>query len=104
MAARNEEGQPAHSRLAQRCRPSAALRRWFGHDPARWDEFRRRYSAELADRREALTPLLDAARLGPITLVYAARDEQHNAAVVLREVLEERLRESPAAASGEPRR
>jgi uncharacterized protein YeaO (DUF488 family) len=72
--------------------PSTELRRWFGHDPARWDEFRRRYRGELADRPEALTPLLAAARLGPITLVYAARDERHNAAIVLRGLLAERLR------------
>jgi uncharacterized protein YeaO (DUF488 family) len=71
--------------------PSAELRRWFGHDPARWPEFRRRYRAELAANPAALDPLLAAARRGPLTLVYGTRDERHNQAVVLREVLEERL-------------
>jgi len=63
--------------------PSAALRKWFGHDPARWDEFRRRYQAELADNEAATARLLELARKGPVTLVYAARDSEHNNAVVL---------------------
>lgn len=71
--------------------PSTELRKWFGHDPARWDEFVRRYRAELAANPAALQPLLDAARRGPVTLLYAARDEVHNEAVVLRDVLLERL-------------
>ncbi len=71
--------------------PSAELRNWFGHDPERWDEFQRRYRHELASRQEAAAPLLDAARQGPITLVYGARDEQHNQAVVLKQFLEEQL-------------
>jgi uncharacterized protein YeaO (DUF488 family) len=71
--------------------PSTELRRWFGHDPAKWTEFERRYRQELAARPEALAPLLDAARAGPVTLVYGAKDELHNEAVVLKAVLEERL-------------
>ena len=67
--------------------PSDALRKWFGHDPSRWPEFQRRYRAELEARPEVLAELLDAARQGDITLVYSARDEEHNQAV-----LEERLR------------
>jgi uncharacterized protein YeaO (DUF488 family) len=67
--------------------PSAALRRWFGHDPLRWDEFQRRYRAELARQPQALKALRRRAREGPITLVYAARDEAHNDAVVLRAVV-----------------
>ncbi len=67
--------------------PSTALRKWFGHDPARWDEFRSRYAAELTDKGEELRRLRDLARPGPITLVYAARDEEHNDAVALRELL-----------------
>jgi uncharacterized protein YeaO (DUF488 family) len=67
--------------------PSTELRRWFGHDPARWDEFRRRYLAELAAAPEACRPLLDAARAGQVTLLYSARDREHNSAVVLREHL-----------------
>jgi uncharacterized protein YeaO (DUF488 family) len=67
--------------------PSTELRRWFGHDPARWDEFRRRYRAELSHETDLLDELRTIARKGPLTLVYAARDELHNEAVVLRDVL-----------------
>jgi uncharacterized protein YeaO (DUF488 family) len=67
--------------------PSTELRTWFGHDPERWDEFRRRYRAELAEQRQALKDLRLRASKGPITLVYGARDEHHNDAVVLRDVL-----------------
>lgn len=73
--------------------PSADLRRWFGHDPAKWPEVRERYRRELEDHPGVWQPLLDAARRGTVTLVYAARDPEHNNAVVLREVLEERLGE-----------
>ena len=67
--------------------PSPALRRWFGHDPARWHEFRRRYSEEIHRRRDRLDELRTLAQNGRVTLVFAARDEVHNDAVVLREVL-----------------
>jgi len=67
--------------------PSTELRKWFGHDPARWDEFRRRYAAELRGLGEELRDLRDRARRGPITLVFSARDEAHNDAVVLRDAL-----------------
>lgn len=67
--------------------PSNELRKWFGHDPERWDEFRRRYKAELAGKREVVGELRELARQGPLTLVYSARDEAHNQAVVLREML-----------------
>ena len=67
--------------------PSTALRKWFGHDPARWEEFRRRYVEELCEHPEQLTRLRTLAREGRITLVYSAHDEQHNDAVVLRGVL-----------------
>jgi uncharacterized protein YeaO (DUF488 family) len=66
--------------------PSHELRRWFGHDPARWEEFRRRYREELAGGA-AFARLQAMAREGPLTLVYAARDEAHNDAVVLAELL-----------------
>jgi uncharacterized protein YeaO (DUF488 family) len=72
--------------------PSTELRKWFGHDPARWDEFRRRYTAELMQHRERLDELLRMASEGPATLVYGARDEQHNDAVVLQDVLIRRAR------------
>ena len=67
--------------------PSTELRKWFGHDPARWEEFRRRYSEELSEHREDLSRLRDLARKGRVTLVYAAHDEAHNDAVLLREIL-----------------
>ena len=73
--------------------PSPELRRWFGHEPRRWYAFRTRYLGELRRHTEALTPLLDAARHGPVTLVYSARDTERNAAVVLREYLHRLLRE-----------
>lgn len=67
--------------------PSDALRRWFGHDPERWGEFRRRYREELKSQRMALQPLREAVKRGVVTLVYSAHDEVHNQAVVLREFL-----------------
>jgi uncharacterized protein YeaO (DUF488 family) len=71
--------------------PSTELRRWFGHDPQRWEEFRRRYEAELEARPGAWQPLLAAARADDVTLLYAARDAEHNNAVVLRDFLAARL-------------
>ena len=67
--------------------PSTELRSWFDHDPRRWDEFRGRYRAELRGHGETLKQLRGRARHGAITLVYSARDEIHNDAVVLRSVL-----------------
>ena len=67
--------------------PSAALRTWFGHDPRRWDEFRRRYRAELKDHSAQVAELRRLAREGPVTLVYSARDRLHNDAVVLRNLV-----------------
>lgn len=67
--------------------PTTELRQWFGHDPARWDEFCKRYRAELKSNPEAVEALRMLARQGPVTLVFGARDEAHNEAVVLREVL-----------------
>jgi uncharacterized protein YeaO (DUF488 family) len=67
--------------------PSTELRKWFGHDPERWSEFRRRYRAELREHPEQLSELRKIAHNGPLTLVYAAHDEVHNDAVVVRQVL-----------------
>lgn len=67
--------------------PSNELRQWFGHDPARWPEFRQCYLAELKAQPDALRPLRAALQRGPVTLVYSAHDEAHNQAVVLREFL-----------------
>jgi uncharacterized protein YeaO (DUF488 family) len=70
--------------------PSTPLRRWFGHDPARWSEFRNRYRSELADHEEALEELRRCARTRSVTLLFSARDEQHNNAVALKEFLDPR--------------
>jgi uncharacterized protein YeaO (DUF488 family) len=67
--------------------PSDALRRWFGHDPERWAEFRRKYKAELAANQDELNHLRNLARRRRVTLVYGAKDEEHNQAVVLKDVL-----------------
>ncbi|ESY51352.1 MULTISPECIES: DUF488 domain-containing protein [unclassified Mesorhizobium] len=67
--------------------PSTQLRKWFGHDPARWEEFRTRYVAEINEHRGELDRLRDMTRQGAITLVYSAHDEAHNDAVVLRDIL-----------------
>jgi uncharacterized protein YeaO (DUF488 family) len=68
--------------------PSTTLRKWFGHEPVKWEEFRRRYFAELSDHPELVERLVAIARSGTLTLVYSARDEEHNNAVALREFLE----------------
>ena len=70
--------------------PSDALRRWFAHDPAKWDEFQRRYRAELDAHPEAWQPILEAARQGDVTLLYSARDTQRNSAVALKAYLEDK--------------
>ena len=67
--------------------PSTPLRKWFGHDPALWQEFRNRYAAEIRGHRESMGKLRELARRGPVTLVYSAHDETHNDAVVLRTLL-----------------
>jgi uncharacterized protein YeaO (DUF488 family) len=70
--------------------PSGELRRWYGHDPARWAQFKRRYRAELRrpEQRRLLETLADEARRRNVTLVYAARDTERNSAVIVREALE----------------
>ncbi len=72
--------------------PSNELRNWFRHDPAKWKGFQRRYFAELGKRPEAWQPLLEAAREGDITLVFSAREMEHNNAVALKNFLEKRLK------------
>lgn len=67
--------------------PSPALREWFGHDPARWNEFRRRYREELRDQAAAVARMEDLAALGRVTLIYAAQDNAHNHAIVLADYL-----------------
>ena len=75
---------------ARELAPSSELRRWFAHDPERFDEFRRRYTAELAAQDGKVRELRRRARTGPLTLVYGARDRDHNDAVVLAENLRAR--------------
>lgn len=72
--------------------PSTALRKWFGHDPKKWPEFQKRYTSELEKNPGAWAPLLDAARRGKITLLFGARDTEHNNAVGLKDFLESRLK------------
>ena len=74
--------------------PSTPLRKWFGHDPKRWEEFQRRYRAELRrpEQQGRLNEVITLARRGPVTLLYSARDEEHNQALALRRVLEDSLK------------
>jgi uncharacterized protein YeaO (DUF488 family) len=74
--------------------PSTDLRKWFGHDPARWAQFRTRYFRELDDRPEVIAQLRDLAREGVVTLVYGAKDREHNDAVALKDYLETHRRGS----------
>lgn len=76
--------------------PGSELRGWFGHNPDRWEEFKRRYFEELDARPEAWKPLVELAR-GDVTLLYSARDTEHNNAVALKEYLEARVRKAPGS-------
>jgi uncharacterized protein YeaO (DUF488 family) len=72
--------------------PSPQLRKWFGHDPARWKQFQQRYQQELRQNKDAVQLLQQKGKEGAVTLVYAARDEEHNGALVLKRFLDRRLR------------
>ncbi len=67
--------------------PSTELRKWFSHDPAKWEEFQKRYVAELKKSPEAWQPIVDAARKGTVTLIYSSHDTEHNNAVALQKFL-----------------
>ena len=69
--------------------PSTELRKWFGHDPAKWEQFCKRYMTELKQKKDAVNLLKQKSKEGVITLVYAARDEKHNSAIALKEILEQ---------------
>jgi uncharacterized protein YeaO (DUF488 family) len=71
--------------------PSGSLRRWYGHELSRWGEFQKRYRAELDHNPDAWAPILQASERGHVTLLYSARDTEHNSAVVLKSFLEEHL-------------
>jgi uncharacterized protein YeaO (DUF488 family) len=76
--------------------PSPALRKWFGHDPLKWEMFCRRYWAELADQGEAIRLLQEKSREGNLTLIYSSRDETHNAAAALKLFLEGKIEDIQA--------
>jgi len=76
--------------------PSTELRQWFAHDPAKWAEFRRRYRSELMAHPEAVMELRKLARRTKVTLIYAAKDEEHNSALVLKELLEHSSKQKKA--------
>jgi uncharacterized protein YeaO (DUF488 family) len=77
--------------------PSSELREWFHHDPKRWNEFRRRYFAELKHHKDALSPILEAVHKGTVTLLYSSHDTEHNNAVALKEFLEHSINPKEAA-------
>lgn len=72
--------------------PSTELRKWFGHDPAKWTEFQRRYCAELHRNSEQVRLLRQELHKGPMTLLFGAKDVHHNEAVVLEEILKQQVR------------
>ena len=76
--------------------PSAALRKWFGHDPAKWEAFQKRYFAELQENPAVVRFLADHEAKSSLTLLYGAKDEEHNQAVVLKRYLEGLLAENQA--------
>jgi uncharacterized protein YeaO (DUF488 family) len=82
-----KKADAAIDRWMKQVAPSTELRKWFGHAPERWPEFRRRYSEELRGKKALLDELRALAREGPVTLLYAAHDSEHNDAVALRELL-----------------
>ncbi|MCF8039707.1 MAG: DUF488 domain-containing protein [Desulfohalobiaceae bacterium] len=71
--------------------PSSELRKWFGHDPSRWEEFKKSYFQELEDKGSVLDQISARAEKEPVTLLYAAKDTEHNNAVALKEYLERRM-------------
>ena len=71
--------------------PSTELRKWFGHDPSRWESFRRQYLDELQAKQDELKRLQTIAKKGPLILLYGAKDEEYNQAVVIREALQGKL-------------
>lgn len=66
--------------------PSTELRKWFGHEPAKWEEFKQRYRQELRENKEQVSLLKEQLKKGPVTLLYGAKDEVHNEALVLKEL------------------
>ncbi|WP_440995202.1 DUF488 domain-containing protein [Arhodomonas sp. SL1] len=85
------KAQAAVDEWAKELAPSRELRQWFAHEPERWEGFRERYRHELAEVPQPLRRLVERCAAGPVTLLFDARDREHNQAVVLREVLAEEL-------------
>lgn len=83
----------AHDDWIKGVAPSAQLRKWFGHDPEKWGEFRNRYLHELANNEKAVARCLTWCRKGPVTLLYGTKDRDHNQAVVLKDYLSQRLKD-----------
>ncbi len=77
--------------------PSSELRRWFGHDASRWQEFKRRYAVELGTRQDLVAEILSLARDRPVTLLYSAQDPDHNQAIALAEYLAAKAEVTPIA-------
>jgi uncharacterized protein YeaO (DUF488 family) len=86
-----EKGQIESGCLAQDVAPSTELRKWFGHDPTKWREFHSRFVSELKSNPNAWQSIVETERNGAVTLLYGAKDEAHNNAVVLRDFLRTRL-------------
>lgn len=76
--------------------PSDELRKWFGHDPEKWPEFRKRYFSELRRRRDLVDTIAEEARTRPVTLLFGAKEKRYNNAVALREFIETELSSKPA--------
>ena len=72
--------------------PSPELRKWFAHDPDKWTEFKKRYRAELKANPSVWAPIVEVAKDGDVTLLYSARDTEHNSALVLKEFLEKKIK------------
>jgi uncharacterized protein YeaO (DUF488 family) len=72
--------------------PSPELRKWFAHDPEKWAEFKKRYRAELESNADAWKPILESAKHGDVTLLYSARDTEHNSALLLKSFLEDQMK------------
>ncbi len=83
--------------------PSTELRKWFSHDPGKWQEFRRRYFAELDRAPDTWAPVADAARGGTVTLLYSSHDTEHNNAVALKEYVEHKAGVKGRTAGGRAR-
>jgi uncharacterized protein YeaO (DUF488 family) len=83
------KGKAAIDYWVKELSPSPELRKWYGHDVAKWDEFRARYRAELDRKPEPIAELLERIGAGPVTFIYAAKDEAHNSALVLKQYVEE---------------